>query len=87
MKITIALDAEDQRLEDKDLLVKALQGTTDAIRKARPSVHAKLSLPPSGGELRALEDISARLDAAYTARMQRMLNDVADVLREPRPRG
>jgi len=87
MKITLALSAEDQRLDDKDLLVKALQGTTDAIRKARPSLNAKMSLPAEGGEVRAIEDLAERLGAVYSARMQRMLNDVAEVLETPRRKG
>ena len=89
MKVSIEIGEHEQGLADEDLLIKAIRGATLAVKQVRPSMTAQVAAANhgTGGDLQAMDDLSVRMAAAYEARVQRMLNDVADVLSEPRPRG
>lgn len=89
MKVSIEIGEHEQGLADEELLLKAIRGATLAVKQARPKLAAQVAAANHevGGDLQAVDDISVRLAAAYEARVQRMLSDVADVLSSPPKKG
>jgi hypothetical protein len=89
MKVSIEIAQHEQGLADEELLIKAIRGATLAVKQARPKVAAQVTAANHevGGDIQALDDLSVRMAAAYEARVQRMLIDIADVLSEPPAKG
>lgn len=88
MKLGLQLSPADAALSDKDLAAKGFEALAKALKQARPDLRIRTNTQVlDGGDMAFVGDMADKMAAAYQARCDKMLNDIATLLVQEAPEG